>query len=81
MKMDVLVIILAIIVLAVYFSPFIFSSLQASFPFFNSFMKVKYTTIFAIIAVMFGLYMDPFPVQTVFLGMIAGSFMDFLLRD
>ncbi|MGY4691231.1 hypothetical protein [Salibacterium sp. K-3] len=79
--MEVLFIIIVVIIVAVYFSPFFLESLQASFPYFNSFMRVRYAIIFGGIGLLYGLTEGQMDIQDLFLGMIAGSFVDFQLRS
>lgn len=78
--MDVLFIIVVIVIVAVYFSPFFLQSLQASFPYFNSMMRVRYTIIFGGIGLLYVIAGAEWDIQDVFFGMIAGSLVDFLLR-
>ncbi|MFZ4454470.1 hypothetical protein [Salibacterium aidingense] len=78
--MEVLFIIIVVIIVAVYFSPYFLESLQASFPYFNSIMRVRYTIIFGGIGLLYGLAGEQMNIQDVFFGMIAGSLIDFLLR-
>ncbi|SFE79266.1 hypothetical protein [Alteribacillus iranensis] len=78
--MEALFIIIVVIIVAVYFSPFFLESLQASFPYFNTIMRVRYTIIFGGIGVLYGLAGDTWDIQDFFLGMIAGSFVDYLLK-
>lgn len=79
--MEVLIVIIAIIIAAVYFSPFFLENLQASFPYFNSLMRIRYTIIFGGIGLLYGLAEGQADIQSLFLGMIAGSFVDFQLRS
>ncbi|SDI21111.1 hypothetical protein [Alteribacillus bidgolensis] len=78
--MEVLFIIVVVIIVAVYFSPFFLESLQASFPYFNTLMRVRYTIIFGGIGLLYGIAGDVLDITDIFFGMIAGSFVDFLLR-
>lgn len=79
--MEVLFIIVVVIIVAVYFSPFFLESLQASFPYFNTLMRVRYTIIFGGIGLLYGIAGDVLDITDIFFGMIAGSFVDFLLRS
>ncbi|MFB4165150.1 hypothetical protein ACE1TI_15340 [Alteribacillus sp. JSM 102045] len=78
--MEVLFIIVVIIIVAVYFSPFFLESLQASFPYFNTLMRVRYTIIFGGIGLLYGIAGEILDITDIFFGMIAGSLIDFLLR-
>ncbi|WP_158738568.1 hypothetical protein [Alteribacillus sp. YIM 98480] len=79
--MEVLFIIVVIIIVAVYFSPFFLESLQASFPYFNTLMRVRYTIIFGGIGLLYGIAGEVLDITDIFFGMIAGSLVDFLLRS
>ncbi|MFB5661776.1 hypothetical protein [Alteribacillus sp. HJP-4] len=78
--MEVLFIIVVVLIIAVYFSPFFMESLQASFPYFNSLMHVRYTIIFGGVGLLFALTAETVDINDIFTGMIAGSFIDFLLK-
>ncbi len=79
--MNVLFVIIAVLIAAVYFSPFFMESLQASFPYFNTIVRVRYTIIFGGIGFLYGIAEGTLNIQELFLGMIAGSFIDLLLRS
>ncbi|RSL29653.1 hypothetical protein D7Z54_30165 [Salibacterium salarium] len=79
--MEILFVVIVVIIVAVYFSPFFLESVQASFPYYNSLMRVRYTVIFGGIGLLYGIAGEQMDIQDLFLGMIAGSFVDFQLRS
>ncbi|MDQ0299953.1 hypothetical protein J2S78_002400 [Salibacterium salarium] len=78
--MEILFVVIVVIIVAVYFSPFFLESVQASFPYYNSLMRVRYTIIFGGIGLLYGIAGNQMDIKDFFLGMIAGSFIDFQLR-
>jgi len=79
--MDLFLILLILAVISLYFAPFMFESIRVSFPFIKPILKVKNTIIFGVIGVVFSQPIEPFPILNVFIGMIAGSLIDYLLKD
>ncbi|WP_407271290.1 hypothetical protein [Radiobacillus sp. PE A8.2] len=75
--MELFLIIVVLVCIALCYAPFMFDTLQAM-PFV---FKIRNTIIFGVIGVIFSLQIDPFPIINVFAGMIAGSFVDYLVRD
>ncbi|WP_138419439.1 hypothetical protein [Aquibacillus sediminis] len=78
--MDLLFILLILAIVSLYFAPFMFESLRV-IPFITPISKVKNTIIFGVIGVIFSQQIEPFPILNVFMGMIAGSFIDYLMKE
>lgn len=75
------IILLMVAFITFYLTPFIFETIQVSFPFVIHILKVRNTIVFGLIGIVFSLQIEPFPVMNLFLGMIAGSFVDYLIRE
>ncbi len=79
--MEIILILLLLIVFTMYFAPYLFESLQALSYRFYSIFAIKNTLLFGIVAMLFSIRIEPFPITTVFLGMIAGSLVDIIMNQ
>lgn len=87
--MEGIYIVFILLVLSLYFAPHILDSLSVSTPF--PLGKIKNTIVFGLVGFLFsitnmdaplsGVPLGSFPIANVFLGMIAGSFIDYLLIE
>ena len=79
--MEILFVLIVIVIVAVYFSPFFLESLQASFPYYNTIRRIRYTIVFGGIGLLYAMTGASGDIKDMFFGMIAGSFIDLLLSQ
>lgn len=75
--MELLLILIVLLFVSYYFT--YVSNTLMSMPFFAPVLKIKNTIIFGTLGLIYSFDMDPLPISNIFLGMIAGSFIDYLL--
>ena len=78
--MVIVIILLMFVVFFLYVAPY-FSPELHTVPFISQIIKLKNTIMFGLIGLIFAVNADPFQVTNVFMGMIAGSFIDLNIKN